>query len=151
MKIYLVQHGNQLPEDVDLKEGLSDKGRADCEKVASYAAKENVKVSAIFHSVKLRAKQTAEIFAKHLLSEGEPEEKEGLKAMDDVTVWVDQLQDGLMLVGHLPFMQKLSSLLLTGSAEKPIITFQRGGIVCLEKDENGNWTVRFMVTPDLAA
>ncbi|MFC1655649.1 phosphohistidine phosphatase SixA [Patescibacteria group bacterium] len=151
MKIYLVQHGNQLTEDVDPQEGLSDKGRSDCEKVASYAAKEGIKVDAMFHSVKLRAKQTAEIFAKHLLPEGQLEEKEGLKPMDDVTIWVDQLQDGLMLVGHLPFMQKLSSLLLTGNAEKPVITFQQGGIVCLKKDKDGNWSVRFMVTPNLSS
>ena len=149
MKIYLVQHGNQLPEDVDPREGLSDKGRADCEKVASYAANEGLKVSSIFHSVKLRAKQTAEIFAKHLLPEGQPQEKEGLKPMDDINIWIDKLKDGLMLVSHLPFMQKLSSLLITGNPEKPVIKFQQGGIVCLEQDENENWTIKFMIPPNL--
>ncbi len=150
MKLYLVQHGNQLSKDIDPEESLSNKGRSDCEKVALYVANEGIKVNAIFHSVKLRAKQTAEIFAKHLLSGGQTEEKEGLKPMDDVTVWVDQLHDGLMLVGHLPFMQKISSLLLTGNAEKPIIEFRQGGIVCLEKNEDGNWSMRFMITPDLS-
>jgi phosphohistidine phosphatase len=151
MKLYLVQHGNQVSEDVDPNEPLSDKGRADCEKVAQFAAKEGVKLSALYHSVKLRAKQTGEIYAKHLLAGGEPEEKKGLKPMDDVAVWEDQLQDGLMLVGHLPFMEKFSALLVNGDENKKVVSFQQGGLVCLVQDEDGNWSVQFAITPDLTA
>lgn len=147
MKIYLVQHGNQNPEEVDPNEGLSEKGREDCEKVAQFAAKSGVKIGKIYHSVKLRAKQTAEIFSKHL--GGELSELEGLKPMDPVEPWAEKLEDGLMLVGHLPFMQKLSALLLCGDTENKCVNFHQAGIVCLLKDENQNWSIDFMITPEI--
>jgi len=147
MKIYLVQHGNQNPEEVDPNEGLSDKGNSDVEKVAEFLARTNIKPSKIFHSVKLRAKQTAEIFSDKFGSE--IEEKEGLKPMDDVALWVQKLEDGLMLVGHLPFMQKLSSLLICANSEKPAVNFHQGGVVCMVRDEEKQWKIDFMITPGL--
>lgn len=147
MKIFLVQHGNQNPEEVDPEEGLSEKGNSDSEKVAQFAAKSGVKISKIYHSVKLRAKQTAEIFSKHL--GGELSELEGLKPMDDVEPWTEKLEDGLMLVGHLPFMQKFSALLLCGDTNKKCVNFHQAGIVCLVQNEEGGWSVDFMITPEL--
>jgi len=147
MKIYLVQHGNQNSEEIDPEEGLSDKGREDCEKVATFAAKAGVKAGKIYHSVKLRAKQTAQIFQEHL--GGSLEELEGLKPMDDVEPWVSKLENGLMLVGHLPFMQKFSALLLCNDPEKKCVNFHQAGIVCLIKDDEGNWSIDFMITPEI--
>jgi len=147
MKIYLVQHGNQNPEEIDPKEGLSDKGNSDVEKIAEFAENAGIKPGKIFHSVKLRAKQTAEIFQKHL--GGELSELEGLKPMDDVKPWISKLEDGLMIVGHLPFMQKLSALLLCGDAENKCVNFHQGGIVCMIQDEEGGWSVDFMITPEI--
>ena len=51
-----------------------------------------------------------------------------------------------MLVGHLPFMEKLTSYLVTGNADKTVFKFQNGGIVCLEEDVEKNcrfikWTL----------
>ncbi len=147
MKIYLVQHGKQNPEKVDPEEGLSDKGRMDCENVAKFAANSGVKVNKMYHSVKLRAKQTAEIFSDFV--SGKPEEKQGLKAMDDVKPWREKPEDGMMLVGHLPFMEKFSALLLCGDEEKKCVNFHQGAIVCLLKDEDGKWSVDFMITPEM--
>jgi phosphohistidine phosphatase len=147
MKIYLVQHGNQNPEEIDPNEGLSDKGNNDVEKVAKFLTRINVKPSKIFHSVKLRAKQTAEIFAKHL--DSETQEMEGLKPMDDIAFWIEKLEDGLMLVGHLPFMQRFTSLLICANSEKPAVNFHQGGVVCMVKDEEKNWRIDFMVTPEI--
>jgi phosphohistidine phosphatase len=147
MKIFLVQHGNQNSEEDDPEEGLSEKGTVDCEKVARFAAKSDLKIRKIYHSVKLRANQTAEIFSKHL--GGELSELEGLKPMDEVEPWQEKLEDGLMLVGHLPFMQKFSALLLCGDTEKKCVNFHQAGIVCLFKDENQNWSIDFMITPEI--
>ncbi|MFC1810181.1 phosphohistidine phosphatase SixA [Patescibacteria group bacterium] len=147
MKIYLVQHGNQVDENVDPEQPLSQKGIDDCNKVAAFAEKTGIKASKMYHSVKLRAKQTAEIFAKHV--GGELNELEGLKPMDDVAPWAEKLEDGLMLVGHLPFMQKFSALLLCSDQEKKCVNFHQGGIVCLIKDDEGNWSIDFMITPEI--
>ncbi len=142
MKIYLAQHGNQNPETIDPQEGLSIQGLADVETVAKMA---QIKPSKIFHSVKQRAKQTAQIFANHFNSP--IEEKEGLKPMDDINPWIDKLEDGLMLVGHLPFMQKISSRLIVNDENAPCIKFHQGGIVCLEQNKDGKWEVGFFLIP----
>lgn len=147
MKIYLIQHGNQNPEEVDPNEGLSDKGKQDVEKVAKFLTNANIKPSKIFHSVKLRAKQTAEIFSNELGTKAE--EMEGLKPMDDIALWIEKLEDEMMLVGHLPFMQKLSSLLISGNSANPAINFHQGGVVCMIRDEERQWTVDFVVTPEV--
>lgn len=151
-KLYLVQHGKQTPEEVNPEEPLSQEGKEDCEKVARFAKNAGVKVDEIFHSVKLRAKETAEILAEYLLANTEVQEKEGLKAMDDVGVWAEKMKNyegDLMLVGHLPFMQKLSSLMIAGNTENPVYKFQQGGIVCLEKGEEEKWILCFAVNPEL--
>ena len=69
--------------------------------------------------------------------------------MDDIEPWISKLEDGLMIVGHLPFMQKISSKLLCNDAENKCINFQQGGIVCLIQEEDGNWSVDFMFTPEM--
>jgi phosphohistidine phosphatase len=53
-----------------------------------------------------------------------------------------------MLVGHLPYMSRLASRLLTGRAEKGSINFKEGGVVCLSY-EDGKWVVEWMVVPEL--
>lgn len=53
---------------------------------------------------------------------------------DDVTYLASQITgpENVMLVGHLPFMERLVSYLVTGTAEKVVVKFQNGGIVCLD-------------------
>jgi phosphohistidine phosphatase len=41
--------------------------------------------------------------------------------------------DDVILVGHLPFMEKLASLIVTGKEDPPVVAFQRGGMVCVEE------------------
>ena len=64
MRIYLVQHGEAKKENEDPLRPLTEEGIKNAEKVASYLAKLNLKIKKIFHSGKLRAKQTAEIYGK---------------------------------------------------------------------------------------
>jgi phosphohistidine phosphatase len=55
-----------------------------------------------------------------------------------------------MLVGHLPFMERLTSYLITGSIDKPVLKFQNGGIVCLDKDvDSGFWIIRWTLMPKI--
>ncbi len=54
-----------------------------------------------------------------------------------------------MLVGHLPHMSRLASLLLKGDAEKNAVNFKQGSVVCLENPGDGNFSVEWMVTPEL--
>ncbi len=54
-----------------------------------------------------------------------------------------------MLVGHLPHMGKLAALLVTGDADQALVTFKPGGVVCLARDDEGRWSLRWMVVPGI--
>ena len=152
MALYLVQHGRSRPKDVDPDQGLSDEGAAETKRIADVAREYNVSVSLIKQSGKKRARQTAEIFSSTLNPAGGVEEAGGLKPLDDVAAFagtVDAAAD-TMLVGHLPFMERMTSYLVTGSADAPIFKFQNSGIVCLEKDpDSGSWVIVWTLMPKI--
>lgn len=148
MSLLLVQHGKSLPKEVDPEQGLSDEGRAETGEIASAAGKHGVRIARIVQSGKKRAAQTAEIFASTLQPPGGVQKDNGLNPLDDVAAFAEKIaaSEDLMLVGHLPFMERLASFLITGTADKPVIRFQNSGIVCLVKDAD-HWTIRWTLFP----
>ncbi len=152
MKLYLVQHGEAKSREEDPSRPLTDKGKSEVEKVAKYAARIGLKVNRIFHSGKLRALQTAEILAKYLKPTHGIEKADSLDPLANPKIWADRLKEideNLMLVGHLPHLSKLASLLLTGNADIEPIKFRMGGIVCLERINRENWKLIWIITPEL--
>jgi phosphohistidine phosphatase len=153
MTLYLVQHGQSLPKDVDPDQGLSETGVAETERIAGVAKNYQVKVVHILHSVKTRARKTADIFASALNPSGGVKEVEGLKPMDDVAAFAADLSPdtNTMLVGHLPFMERMTSYLVTGSIDKPVFKFQNSGIVCLDQDpDSDSWIIIWTLMPHIA-
>jgi len=152
MALYLVQHGKSLPKDIDPDQGLSDEGVAETQRIAEVAANYGVTVSLIRHSVKTRAHKTAKIFASTLNPAGGIVEVGGLKPLDDVIAFAASIDpdEHTMLVGHLPFMQRMASYLVTGSTDKPVFKFQNSGIVCLSKDPDiGSWVIIWTLMPNI--
>ena len=152
MALLLVQHGKSLPKDKDPAKGLSEEGISEVERIAGIAKKYGVNVHRIMHSGKKRALQTAEIFAEALEPDGGIQEIEGINPLDDVAAFADKIEisDNLMLVGHLPFMERLTSHLITGSIEQPVFKFQNGGILCMDKDpETKSWFIKWSLMPDI--
>jgi phosphohistidine phosphatase len=152
MFLYLVQHGEAKREEEDPSRPLSDKGVEDVKGVASYVSRLNLEVKEVFHSGKARAKQTAELLTGNMRIAKGVSQTDGLAPLDDPGVWAERLKgkkESLMLVGHLPHLGKLSSLLLIGDKEKTIIAFKMGGIVCLKRDEVGMWSLQWMITPEI--
>lgn len=153
MQLFLVQHGVARPEEDDPERPLTEAGAEEVERVARWAAAAGVEVEEIRHSGKRRAEQTAQILARHLLAgEGEVRSTTGLEPNDDVRLAAQSLASArrrsLMLVGHLPFLSRLASLLITGQPQKPALRFTNGGVVCLLW-EGGEWTVSWALTPEL--
>ena len=151
MALYLVQHGISLPKDIDPDQGLSDEGVSEVKRIAGVAKTYHVPVSRIQHSGKTRARQTAEIFAS-TLNATKIEERTGINPLDDVAVIGDTLntKDNLMLVGHLPFMERLTAYLITGSPELLVFKFQNGGILCLDQDPNTTpWFIKWSLMPKI--
>jgi len=152
MSVLLVQHGKSLPREQDPDRGLSREGIHDVEGIAEVARGYGVYPASISHSGKKRAQQTAEIFASALRPEGGVHEKRGLKPLDDVKTFAEGLkgQDNIMIVGHLPFMERLTSFLITGDVERPVFRFQNGGIVCLDEDQEAKgWVIKWALMPEI--
>lgn len=149
--VYLVQHGEAKPEEEDPQRPLTPRGREEVQRVAAWAARAGIPVDVIEHSGKLRAQQTAEILAAALQPPQGVRAVAGLAPLDDVRPVAERLAQGeerVMLVGHLPFMSRLASLLLVEDPEREIVRFRYGGILCLGRVEAG-WRVLWMVTPDV--
>ena len=152
MALYLIQHGKSLPKDQDPDQGLSEGGTIETKHIANLAKNYGVSASQIRHSVKTRARQTAEILARALKPQNDIREISGIKPMDDVAACAAKIDpdENVMLVGHLPFMERITSYLITGSIDQPVIKFQNSGIVCLDKDpETQSWVIKWTLMPNI--
>lgn len=155
MKLYLVQHGKAMSKAQDSQRPLTDEGRREAEEVARFVAPLGLRIGRLWHSGKLRAAQTAEIYTQAVTADGRPVAREGLAPGDNVALLRDDLAvatDDTMIVGHLPFVAKLAALLLTGHETPSVVTFKHAGIVCLGRTDDppaGQWQVEWIVTPDL--
>ena len=150
MVLYLVRHGEAVLKEMNSDRPLSDRGLAEVRHVSERAAKKDLLVTKIFHSGKMRAMQTASILQDYLKPSSGIAETEGMNPKDDISgiLPLIESEDNIMLVGHLPFLEKLASYLVTGNQDRRIVEFPTAGIVCLEKEqEKGPWKIRWRLTP----
>lgn len=150
MTVYLVQHGEAVPEQEDPERPLSSHGAEDIERLAGFLAHQGVSVRRVLHSGKTRARQTAETLATAVLPRGEPVPGEGLKPRDDVKDVARQIereQGDLLVVSHLPFLAKLAASLITGHEERPCVVFTPGTLVALERTPEGGWAATLVLPP----
>jgi phosphohistidine phosphatase len=130
--------------DVDPARPLSSRGRAEVDLLAQMAAERRVKPLFIWHSGKLRARQTAEAFWRRCNPLSIFAAVRGLQPTDS-TLWiVDALpaEEDVMLVGHFPQMPQLLAHLLSGKPEAAPEPFPANGMVALERVE-GRWVERW--------
>jgi len=149
MDFFLVRHGEAKLETEDPRRPLSDQGRRDVAKVARAAAAKGIKISGILHSDKLRAKETAEILAGFLSPVGGVREITGLSPEDDpllAKTEIEAAEEPLMLVGHLPHLGRLASLLVVGDSEKKIVDFPAAAMICLSRAV-GAWKLDWTLVP----
>jgi len=152
MKLYLMQHGRPVAKEENPERPLTSQGIDDVKKMAEFLEKCGVRVSRVLHSGKTRAKQTAEIIISRLNPGKEPMEQKGLSPMDDVKYCVEQInkvEEDMMIVGHLPHLTRLISLLVVGSESISVVSFQQGGVVCLSRDNDRHWSISWMLVPEM--
>jgi len=152
MKLYLVQHGDALSKDTDPDRPLSDKGRLDVSNVALFLRASQHPINKVLHSGKTRALQTAQIFSDALTPAGTVERIDGIDPNDPVDRFAKRLalfSDLTMVVGHLPFMDKLTSWLLTDNDDTGLVSFQPGSVVCVERNSDARWSLTWMIRPEL--
>jgi phosphohistidine phosphatase len=152
MRLYLVQHGHALSREVDPERPLSEQGRADVGRVAAFLAGAGIHVSAVLHSGKRRAEQTADLLARSIGQQASPARVAGIEPMDPVEAFapnVGQFTGDTMVVGHLPFMGRLVSYLVGTSPLTATVVFQPGSVVCLDRENGGRWCIAWMIRPEL--
>ena len=148
-RLYLVRHGEAKPKDEDPERGLTDVGRADVSGMAAWAATARIRVDEIRHSGKLRAQQTAEILAEHLGTQSQA--VPGLAPNDDpsdIAMAINSEACNVMLVGHLPFLERLAALLIVGSADRSIVAWDAAALVELTRTDEG-WKATCLMRPRL--
>lgn len=152
MNLYLIRHADAKSEQEDILRPLSENGLQEIKKVADHLSLLNLSIDQIFHSTKLRAKQTADVLSEKMKPAKGISEAKDLSPQDDPRIWAERLNevfDNIMLVGHLPHLEMLTSLLLSGDMDKDIVSFPTAGIACLERDDEGIWSLQWMITSEI--
>lgn len=145
MKLYLVQHGMAFPIDKDPERPLSVQGEAQTQRAADYLKSRSIEAGTMWHSKKSRAVQTAEIIAEAIGCK-ERQARDDMDPNDPVKKFPEEIvksKKDVMMVGHLPFLQKLAGLLLTGSEDKDIVAFKNSAVLCLDHDEK--WQIDWLI------
>jgi phosphohistidine phosphatase len=140
VRLFLVHHGDAVGPEVDPQRPLSERGRQAVERLASDAAARGVKPAVIWHSGKLRAKQTAEAFWRACNPFAEFSATRDLQP-GDPPEWMHNRVRGesrdIMIAGHYPHLPGLLAALV-GSSQR---SFPQHGVVALvSEDEGATWT-----------
>ena len=152
MRLYLVQHGEACAKDVDPDRPLTERGEEEIDRLAIFLRQAGIRFDRVIHSGKLRAVQTANRLA-NVVAPGLESESSGLINPNDSPKAFDW-QSGswdrdTLVVGHLPFIARLVAHLVIEDENKPITAYRPGSIVCLERINDSQWQINWMIRPEL--
>ncbi len=119
--------------------------------MATFLEKKCLAVTRVLQSGKTRARQTAEILAVRAAPDAMIEEVKGIDPLDDPRALAQQATTwsaDTMVVGHEPFLGRLTARLVAGNEEANVVAFQPGTVVCLERTK-GHWVLAWMLRPEL--
>jgi phosphohistidine phosphatase len=137
--VFLVHHGDAVGAEIEPSRPLSPSGHAGVKRLAEDAAARGAKPAVVWHSGKLRAKQTAEAFWRACNPFAEFAATRDLQP-EDAPQWIrDRLRGesrDIMLVGHYPHLPSLLTLLL-GEDPASFVSFPQHGVVALTRDDDG--------------
>jgi phosphohistidine phosphatase len=151
-RVFLVRHGEATSTTDNSERPLTITGRQHAECVASWLDECGHEVEEILHSEKLRARQTAKIFGNRLgVHAARVHQSAGLKPHDDPSSVAQTLEvdrRSVMLVGHLPFLNRLASTLLVGEPDRLNTRFTEAGVVVLRK-VSGGWQIEAVASHEM--
>jgi phosphohistidine phosphatase len=113
------------------------------------SASRQIRVAEICHSGILRAQETAEILADYLKPPRGLRQITGLLPEDDPQVGKAEIETALepiMLVGHLPHMRRLASLLVKKDGERSMVEFIPATMICCS-NIGGRWQFEWQLQP----
>lgn len=140
MELYLMQHGQAVPESEDPEQPLSREGVAQIQASAAAMKKMGITLDVIVCSPKKRAKQTAALVAEGVNYPYSDIVKTDLvKATAPARETIDFLKQyeqskAVLIAGHLPSLGEIASALLSDGS-KVRIRFENGGLCRLDLAE----------------
>jgi len=138
LKLFLVHHAEAVAHEDDSRRPLSPRGEAQAERGAADAAAHGAKPLAVWHSGKLRARQTAQAFWRACNALAEFSATPDLQPTDPPRRMRDRLRGesrDVLIAGHFPHLPRLLSLLVNAN-----VSFPQHGVVALETtDEGETW------------
>ena len=144
MKAMLVHHADAVGPGVDAERPLSILGRRQAADLAAAALERGLMPAAIWHSGKVRSRQTAEAFLRTCSPFADFRMVRGLHP-DDPTHWMRTelgAEDrDVLLVGHMPNIARLARALSPAAAEFPL-----HGLVLFERNDV-DWVECARLTP----
>jgi phosphohistidine phosphatase len=160
MDVYLVRHGHAVDSAVDPARPLSRKGQDEVRTVAGYLARlERAaiprQITDIHHSGKARAEQTARILGDALAGHAPVAVSGGLAPNDDPRIVAERLQGArdedraIMLVGHLPHLERLIGLLLCGDSNAGPARLTTAAVAALSWQGRDGWALDWLLADGL--
>jgi phosphohistidine phosphatase len=132
-KLFLVHHGDAVGPEVDSRRPLSEQGQREVGRLATEAAARGTRPDVVWHSGKLRARQTAEAFWRVCNPLAAFSAARDLQP-DDPPAWIlNQIRAenrDVMIAGHMPHIARLLQLLVPDTP-----AFPPHGIVALESSD----------------
>ncbi|MCX7031055.1 MAG: phosphohistidine phosphatase SixA [Spirochaetes bacterium] len=123
--------------------------------LAESCARYQLEATEVIHSGKARAQETAEAIGEACTLSIRA--AAGLDPLDPVQPFAREClaMHSTIVVGHLPFLERLAALLLAGREDPPVLAFQHGGMICLERrgapeagTPVGAWCLLWTAFPD---
>lgn len=152
MEIYLIRHADAADAEEDAVRRLSARGRAQVRKMAAFLRRSGAfRPAVLWHSPLVRARETAELLARHIpleiplkrIANLEPE-----AAPEAVARQLQIVRKSVAIVGHEPHLSSLATLLVAPDAGEPAFVMKKGSVLALERT-GSRWVVRWHVSPGM--
>jgi len=143
--LVLVHHAEAVGPEVDPERPLSVRGHAQASWLSQRAKDAGLRPGVIWHSGKLRARQTADAFFRACNPAAEMRMVRGLRP-DDPPDWMrDALaaeEREVLVVSHMPLLPALLRRLVPSAGDFPV-----NGLVAIERTGDREWVERWRIAP----
>ncbi|HQO01926.1 MAG TPA: phosphohistidine phosphatase SixA [Spirochaetota bacterium] len=139
LRVFIIQHGDANPKDIDPERHLSEKGVNQAKRAAEFLKKLPFYPDIILHSEKARSIETAGVIS-FALGGVRMDVRSTINPNDDIAGLLEELMalkgtgKSIMIVGHQPFLGKLVSALITGDAAMQSVDISNASPLVLVKN-----------------
>jgi phosphohistidine phosphatase len=155
LKIYLVHHVDALSAEQDPQRHISEKGKAQADRLGTRLRAIGVSPVSILHSDKQWTIDTAQrIAAKLGMEDRAVKAAYPINTGDPLAPFMAEIAAAggdIMMCGHVEFLERAAAKLACGDERNKVVEFKPGNgtVVCLE-GESENWVITFMWRQDHA-